>query len=248
MSANEDRETPQDDLFFAGSSDEEEDVEMQAAHDNSSSPGQSHGSRASSPLSLFIPDSDDEIDNEQAIEESNEKPRPKRKIIDLEEEEFRLVSPEPVHSKPRSGIDSAGETSFKEDSSVPSSLKQKIPTPVPPSKKPRTNPPSSSVDSFPPTYLGEILVPNAWSNISGKGYIKNGDRITLHRDEENSLNPVKGSKDVSTKGTKKGDGKKQVSITSMLKPRPIKNNEKKKKSDTIVSLLNSRGNGAFHQK
>ncbi|KAG6874399.1 hypothetical protein C0995_015135 [Termitomyces sp. Mi166 len=214
-------------LFFAASDDETDDVPMEEAHSLAVTiPGDS------SPPSLFLPDSDDE-EAPEAVNASP--PAPKRKIPLPDDEEIRLPSPIPY----RRGS-SVRSTTVKSESPVPQaqiSFKKE-----PPLKKRRLSspPPSTTSPKFPPTYLGEVLVPNAWSNVSGKGYIKINEPVKLHRDvpEEPKAGP---SKSNGAQG-KKGDGKKQMSLKAMLKPQPSKA-KKKIKGDTIVRLMNGKGTG-----
>ncbi|THV06582.1 hypothetical protein K435DRAFT_645293 [Dendrothele bispora CBS 962.96] len=109
----------------------------------------------------------------------------------------------------------------------------------PPTKKRRVSPvPSNNQNIEFPVYIGEVVIPNAWSNVSGKGYVKINDTIRIEREED------EGSKVASTsnnKGKKTDDkkGKKQMSITAMFKPQPMKRS--KKKEDTIVRLVTTRG-------
>jgi DNA repair protein RAD5 len=94
-------------------------------------------------------------------------------------------------------------------------------------------------------YLGETIIANAWSNVSGRGYVKANDFIDVKRDTEDDDPPTASSskgKSASGSGSKKGDGKKQMKLSSMLKPLPPKP-VKKKKGDTIVRLVNKKGFG-----
>ncbi|KDQ63171.1 hypothetical protein JAAARDRAFT_119545 [Jaapia argillacea MUCL 33604] len=128
----------------------------------------------------------------------------------------------------------------------------------PPNKKRRLSPPptrapaaaasSSSADPpFESAYIGSFLVGNAWSTVRGKGYVKSGDEIRVERDDmEEKSTFVKPSG--STKSTGKGKGtsangkdkrKKQMSLTTMLKPQPAK--AAKKKVNDVVRLTNKSG-------
>ncbi|KAF5323584.1 hypothetical protein D9611_005558 [Ephemerocybe angulata] len=94
-----------------------------------------------------------------------------------------------------------------------------------------------------PMYLGETIIANAWSNVSGKGYVKVNDPISLQRDAEDADSAPSSSTKLKGKGSgpeKKAAGKKQMKLSSMLKPTPAKN-FKKKKNDTIVRLVNKKG-------
>lgn len=83
-------------------------------------------------------------------------------------------------------------------------------------------------------YLGTFLVPNAWSTVKGKGYIKPGDEVKIERDGPEDTNVVS----TSVKGKKK-----QLTLKAMLKPQPVKN--VKRKADTIVRLTNKGGFGKY---
>ncbi|GLB43501.1 putative HIRAN domain containing protein [Lyophyllum shimeji] len=232
MTDDEITEGPPSGLFFAGSDDESEDVPMEQADTPAAT-----ASGASSPPSLFLPDSEDEAASKNVAQS----PQPvKRKLLvpdDDLDEEIRLPSPGPYRRG--SSVRSAEDAPVKALSPSP---QPKPPIKDEPSAKKRrisVPPTSSTASTFPPTYLGEVLVPNAWSNVSGKGYIKNNEPVKIHRDEqeESKTGP---SKQNAAQAKKKGDGKKQMSLTAMLKPQPSKS-KKKVKGDNIVRLLNARG-------
>ncbi|KAJ7242607.1 P-loop containing nucleoside triphosphate hydrolase protein [Mycena haematopus] len=117
---------------------------------------------------------------------------------------------------------------------------------VPPRTPPQAENASGSKDassrknpqktSAPPAKKRDMVFAHAWSNVSGKGYIKNGEEVKIMREPQESKKS--GGSKAETK--KKGDGKKQMSLTSMLK-QPSKNSSKSKKIDTIVRLYNTRG-------
>ena len=223
-------EEPPSGLFFAGSDDEDVDAPMEPPQ----SPSATASTRGSSPVTdLFLPGSDDEA----AIPEF-----PmllKRKIL-IPDEEDSIVLPFDIDAP---SIHMSEDVPMKHLSPVPQS-KDSTPKPDPPAKKRRLPPPrtTSAPGNFPPTYLGEVLVPNAWSNVSGRGYVACNDPIRIYRDNESENSNSGSSKTAAIKG-KKGSGKKQMSLSAMLKPQPSKPNNKKKKEDTIVRLLSSRGTG-----
>lgn len=134
----------------------------------------------------------------------------------------------------------AGPSKPFKKSSSPLDAKQRSNS-GPPLKKRRLSPQDTHIttNSFPPTYLGEVLITNAWSNVSGKGYVKPNESIQIQRDEVAAPKPGP-SKQAKSVNKKTGDGKKQLSLATMLKAQPT-NNFKKKKVDTIVRLVNSRG-------
>lgn len=94
-----------------------------------------------------------------------------------------------------------------------------------------------------PAYLGEVLVPNAWSTISGSGYVKPNDIICVRRDHDEESTSVK-LKSKSSNSKKKMDNKKQVTLTSMIGAQPQKFS-KKKRPDTIVRLVTKDDVGTF---
>jgi len=99
-----------------------------------------------------------------------------------------------------------------------------------------------------PMYLGETIITNAWSNVSGKGYVKVNDPIDIRRDtEDDNPPPITSSKSKPTKTTsdKKGSSKKQTKL-SFQQAAPTKV-VKKKKRDTIVRLVNKKGFGMYPQ-
>jgi len=106
----------------------------------------------------------------------------------------------------------------------------------PPGKKRRLSPaleihPQTSL--LRPTYLGDILIENAWSTASGKGYVRSGDSVVIQKDQ-----PATPSSSRSQRPIKKIGDKQQVTIASMMKFQKTK-----KKADTVVRILNQRGFG-----
>ncbi|KAH8835605.1 SNF2 family N-terminal domain-containing protein [Flagelloscypha sp. PMI_526] len=75
-----------------------------------------------------------------------------------------------------------------------------------------------------PQYLGEI-VSNAWSTVGGKGYVKNGEQVTVERDSDAP----------QTTKFQSGSGKKQMSLKAMFKPQNVK--PAKRKADNIIVRL-----------
>ncbi|KAF8079094.1 DNA repair protein RAD5 [Lyophyllum atratum] len=227
-------EGPPSGLFFAGSDDESEDAPMEQADTPAATT-----SGPSSPPSLFLPDSEDE-DRAEDIALS---PLPiKRKLTildDDQDDEIRL--PSPIAYRRGSSAGSVTDVLVKALSPTPQRKPSGKDRPTSPKKRRISPSPTPSIPPpFLPTYLGDVLVPNAWSNVSGKGYIKNNEAIQIHRDEQNEPKPGQ-SKPNPAQGKKGGsDGKKQLSLAAMLKPQPSKV-KKKVKGDNIVRLLNSRG-------
>lgn len=99
---------------------------------------------------------------------------------------------------------------------------------------------------FVAAYLGSFIVGNAWSTVKGKGYCKAGEEIIISRDDPDSLNPSSSKPEGKTKmqrGAVKGKSgaKKQLTLATLIK-QPAK---AKKKTDTAVRIMNTRGFGAF---
>lgn len=223
--------SPPSGLFFAGSDDGETENVMEGL-DESEIPA-TPPAPSSPRSSLFLPDSDDE-DSPEDIEKLSLLPK-KRLVFEDDDSDGDVEIPEP--SDRASSIISIREGSTTSDFTP--SLKP--PSPIhPPTKKRRLSPPDTHT-SLPPMYLGEILIPNAWSNVSGKGYIKPNEPIQIQRDDQGESRP--GSSKSGAAQAKKGDGKKQLSIAAMLKGQPTKQALKKKKADNIVRILNIRGFG-----
>ena len=225
-------EEPPSGLFFAGSDDGDFDAPMEPPQ----SPSATISTRGSSPQTdLFLPGSDDEV----VVPES---PMPLKRKVLVPDEEDSIVLPFDIGV---TSVHTSDDAPMKRLSPV-LQTKDSTPKPNPPAKKRRLSPPraTSAPYDFPPTYLGEVLVPNAWSNVSGKGYVACNDPIRIYRDSESEKGNPGSSKTAAVKG-KKGTGKKQMSLSAMLKPQPSKPNNKKKKEDTIVRLHNSRGTGRF---
>ncbi|KAK7064681.1 DNA repair protein RAD5 [Favolaschia claudopus] len=210
-------------LFFAGSDDEEEEVIEQGDEQQDvdmeppdAAPSSSRGSPApSTPSSrLFLEgDSDDE---EDLFEETAAPQKRPISIDDDSDAEIQCIPPPEVQKGPLK----AGPSKRSPQKSSP-----------PPAKKRRISSPSSQDTT--PTFLGEMVFAHAWSNVSGKGYIKVGEEVKIMREMQDS------KKTGGKEKKKTGDGKKQMSLVSMFK-QPA-NLSKNKKTDNIVRLYNSRG-------
>ncbi|KAF9532114.1 SNF2 family N-terminal domain-containing protein [Crepidotus variabilis] len=174
---------------------------------------------------LFLDDSDDEelvipIDNSQVT---------RLAVLD-DGFGVELLSEDP-RLKSEASIKSRSVSLLKEESPPPPLPKKRRLSEDIPSRS------SPSVNLF-PAYLGELIVPNAWSNVSGKGYVKINDTILVRKDEDESEPPTK-SKAPAVNTKKKSDNKKQLKLSSMLKVQPAKGSKKKK--DNIVRLVNQAG-------
>ncbi|KAG2350922.1 hypothetical protein BDR05DRAFT_955063 [Suillus weaverae] len=235
---------PRGGLFFAGTDDEDDDVNSTRAQIGVSVQPPSHqlAPPSGSPHEkrLFFADSDDEdIPRFQT-------PRPiainSELVMNGDDGESDLEIPS-FEELPRA-------SSVSSISSGPNSLRSSSPAlgpsgEEPPVKKRRLSPPSKvqartgKASSDHPTYLGSFLVGNAWSTVRGKGYIKPGDTIRIERDDPDDF---KSGLPISGKGKKKAlpdnGKKKQLTLGAMLKSQPPKTT---KKADTVVRLTNDRG-------
>ena len=220
-------------LFFAGSDDDDEAPIADCAKSSSSPP-------ASSPPShqLFLEDTEDDDSTYMSPKPSTSSEKTKRPIvIEDEDPEIQIMKHSQVST----------ESKFDQHSRLTSlspTLDKKIPLPEPVAKKRRLLPPEpesppNRPTEFLPIYLGEVVISNAWSNVSGKGYVKLNEIIVVKR-EEQDLPQAGTSKPKPT--TVQSGKKKQISIATMLKPQPVKSTKKKKK-DNIVRLVNNEGFG-----
>ena len=117
-----------------------------------------------------------------------------------------------------------------EKKSKPTTRRQ--PEEVPqPSRKRRKRSPSSDPDFF--AFVGCMVVPNAWSTVKGKGYVKNGDPIFVEWDR---LKQEEDTPKGSDKKKKKPAQKKGKKLTINTHARPRQENFKTKKQNDIVRL------------
>ncbi|TRM65841.1 SNF2 family N-terminal domain-containing protein [Schizophyllum amplum] len=218
-------------LFFAGSDDEEEDEVMEVEAPPPKPPS-SPASTRSEPLFLDVEEDEDVHDT---VEESNNSsiPLSRRQTPD----EFDTLDVDGLIGQKRKPD---SDRALPSEQPVASSSRH-IPSPQSserPVKRPRHDSPSDEkplLDS--PLYLGEFIIANAWSTSSGKCASNNED-VRIYRDD--SQVPVAStSSSKSSKGKKKDDGKKQLSLTAMLKGPSAKAN--KKKMDSIVRVANKNG-------
>lgn len=207
--------------------------------------GQTHSahsgsSRRSRGPQLFLDaDSDDErIENlkRKAADDSD------KEYADIQELDSPPPPPKPRSSSPSHIPRSSSVISIPDDSphvkkkrKVSKSL-EPIVLPKSPRKVTEAREPLAE-----PHFLGEFIVPNAWSTVSGNTYIKAGDRITIER--EDPAPPPKPAPSKNT--TKSGDGKRQTTLKAMFKPPPAKKVGKKKPDNTVVRLVNPRGTGMY---
>ncbi|KAF5392416.1 hypothetical protein D9757_002302 [Collybiopsis confluens] len=211
-------------LFFASSDDE--DVTMQVDDDAHKDEPQLMQRQ------LFLSTNDDEEEDPHVPQKRHSSPD-----VDLDQVFLPRAS-----SVATSSMSEYISISSDEDDDAPS-----LPQEPPPTKKRRLSPPAAPPPSSPnsitfPIYVGEFLVLNAWSSISGSGYVKINDSVKIERD----VDPPVFKR--TSKGEKKGgrqtgtNGKKQVSLASMLKTKPSNmKTPRKKDNDTIVRLVTIQG-------
>ncbi|CAA7268072.1 unnamed protein product [Cyclocybe aegerita] len=225
--------------FFAGS-DDDEDFAMSedASHAGPSSASLpqtprtgASSARSSPPPPLFLHDSDVEKEDSMPVDLPSSSKHPP--LMEDNDSDIEIVE-QPREQKSSNDTQSSASACAHPNAHSPPatniSKKRRLSAdPLPPSKA-----------SFPRTYLGELLVPNAWSNVSGKGYVKPNDTVLVKRDKEEHISKPSTAKPKPGNGKKKSDGKKQITLATMLKPQPAKPS-KKKKADSIVRLVNSKG-------
>ena len=216
-------------LFFAGSDDDEPPI-ANSAKSSSLPPSSSPHSHV-----LFLEDSDDDS-MYISPKPSNVPEKAKRPmVIEEEDPDIQIMKHSQVSAKTKTDQDS-------HPTSLSPTLDKKPLSPGPVAKKRRLLPPehesSPNATEFSPIYLGEVVISNAWSNVSGKGYVKQNETVVVKREEQEL--PQAGTSKL--KPTAVQNGKKQISIATMLKPQPAKSTKKKKK-DNIVRLVNNKGSG-----
>ena len=221
-------------LFFAGSDNEDEPPIASSAKSSSLPPSSSPPSHT-----LFLEDDDDDDSMYMSLKPSNFSEKAKRPIVIEEEDPDIQMVYSQVSTKIRSDKHSR-------PTSLSPTLDRKTPLPGPVAKKRRLSPPEhesppTHATEFLPIYLGEVVISNAWSNVSGKGYVKQNETVVVQREEQDL--PQAGTSKPKPMTVQSGK-KKQISIATMLKPQPAKSTKKKKK-DNIVRLVNNRGSGDY---
>jgi DNA repair protein RAD5 len=231
-------------LFFAGSDDEDERSSVAMSMDdlpvNHSSPSLPQTPITSSPPpneKLFLDDSDDENlllegpmrsvkRSQSTMQESSHV-----EVFELEQLTRRdsksRVNPEDKSPLRPLSLMPEGSSSYV----LPQKKRRMLP-------KLQATQPLTTVH-----FLGEVLVPNAWSTVSGKGYVKPNENFSVRRDEDEESKPAK-SKLANGASVAKKANHKQMTLTSMLKTQSQKLSKKKKK-DTIVRLVNEHDVGAY---
>ena len=217
-------------LFFAGSENEDEPRIAESAKSSSSPPASSPGKP------LFLEDTEDDDSMYMSPIPPSFSERAKRPIED-EDPDIQIMK----HSQILTEIKS--DQHSRPTSSSPT-LDKKALLPGPVAKKRRVSPSeheslSSHAKGFLPIYFGEVVISNAWSNVSGKGYVKPNDTVVVKREEQDL--PQAGTGKPKPTAVQSGR-KKQISIATMLKSEPVKSTKKKKK-DNIVRLVNNKGFG-----
>ncbi|PPQ79873.1 hypothetical protein CVT25_002929 [Psilocybe cyanescens] len=235
-------------LFFAGSDDEDEaeDSDMPLNPESPAIPHtpQTSSSRSSPPNQPLFLEDDDDDENSMSVCEETEVSIPQKRQTVEDDSDIEIIT-DPSLSRQKHDFSHVASSSGTEVSggTFPAQM----------SKKRRVSPTADIqthqlIDNFPPTYLGEVVVPNAWSNVSGKGYVKVNEFIKIQRDQKDDpkVGPSKGEASKSMSGKKKADGKRQITLSNMLKPQaPKANNARKRKGDTIVRLVNNKGFGLY---
>ena len=218
-------------LFFAGSDDDEPPIASSAK--SSSIPPSSSPSHI-----LFLEESDDDDSMYMLPKPSTFSENAKRPFaIEEEDPDIQIVG----HSQDSTKIKC---DQHSRPISLSPTLDKKTLLPEPVAKKRRLLPPEhesppNHTTEFSPIYLGEVVITNAWSNVSGKGYVKQNETVVVKREEQDL--PQAGTSKPKPMAVQNGK-KKQISITTMLKPQPVKSTKKKKK-DNIVRLVNNKGSG-----
>jgi DNA repair protein RAD5 len=219
-------------LFFAGSDDDEPPI-ARSAKSSSLPPSSSPHSHV-----LFLEDTDDDDAMYMSPKPSNLSEKAKRPIVIEEEDpDIQIMK----HSQVSAKIESDQRSC---PTSLSPTLDKKTLSPEPVAKKRRLLPPehessSNHATELSPIYLGEVVISNAWSNVSGKGYVKQNESVVVKREEQEL--PQAGTSKLKPTTVQSGK-KKQISIATMLKPQPAKS-AKKKKKDNIVRLVNNNGSG-----
>lgn len=183
---------------------------------------------------------------------------PPQQRLFLDDSDDEVIVPEPyfptlkrsqtVMMDNTSGVDMAEQLNKDIDSMPDDRRRSRPPPPSVPQKKRRLFPQAQTEEASAcalPAYLGDVLIPNAWSTISGGGYVKPNDIIYARRDHEEECMAVKLKSKSSHGGNskKKTENKKQVTLTSMMGAQPQKV-AKKKRPDTIVRLVTKDDVGA----
>lgn len=209
------------------------------------------------PLSIFVPEDEDENISSDLIaskpnffadsdEEMEEEPSLVKRKRDESEPIQRWATRSPARSASSLSMgvsthDSDDDFEIEIIDSMP--LKQQISPP--PLKKRRLS--HERLDdaikfhiadqtSHKSTYVGEMIVPDAWATTSGQNLLENGDFVRIQCEAEEGDNKLK------AKAKSKKDSGKQMTLTSMMKkkaPLPVKKSD----NNLIVRFINEKGQG-----
>ncbi|KAF8899229.1 DNA repair protein RAD5 [Infundibulicybe gibba] len=166
-------------LFFAGSDEDEEVIRTQLPEKLAAS-SLVDDRRDVPPIpaeGLFLADSGDEEDFLQLG------CSPQKRSARSQDPDYDSDINAPIFDAPRASSVSA--TSEHISISSGSSTPERQKNIAPPTKKRRLLSPPKPLEAPAPnlrSYLGDILIPNAWSNVSGKGYVKRNDSFKIQRD------------------------------------------------------------------
>jgi DNA repair protein RAD5 len=253
-----------DSLFFAGSDDEELNVQVNSVIDSDEDDLKARlGAHAER---LFLEGTDEDL----SLNPSRCSPSIRGNILALGEDQPDLEMDIPTSDAegPRSSSvatmssDDGDAPTLQSDSARPSTKRRRLSLPPLPSSSKMAR---LRLDAAAPAskagghladremqvlashYLGSFIIGNAWATAKGKGYVNPGDEILIVREDQTEKPGFKGppSTRLARNGASKGatyKGKtKQLTLSAMMKPQPSR--PPRPKVDTIVRLTNVRGFG-----
>lgn len=226
-------------LFFAGSDDDDHDdrlpigsTKLDSIPTSSPPPGpQSDSSSSALEGPRFFVESE-----EEGVPSHASSPGPSKLFFPGDDSDNEIELPPSGDVRRASSVGSISRGPFPRRS-----RQARSPSPEPPKKKQRLSPdvpPPVPITSKQDTYLGSLVVGNAWSTVKGKGYTQSGDEVLVERDSFDAGPSNRG------KGKDRGQ-KKQLTLTAMMKSRPP--NFAKRKPATVVRLTNKAGFGGQTQ-
>ena len=222
-------------LFFAGSDDEGDSTPAGQGSQDADAVALSGPPREQR---LFLADSDEEQEEERVFRFDGP-PGPSGPALPDGGDDFvseaELL---PFEEVPRassvssfsSGLSAKGSSPAPSESSLPPAKKRRL---LPDTA---SAPPSNTGDS----YLGCLVIGNAWSTSKGKGYVSPGDEILVERDDPDDA--PRFSKSKNKEGADKGK-KRQLTLKAMMNPQPSK--FVKRKADIVIRLTNKAGFGEW---
>ena len=226
-------------LFFAGSDDDDDDSSP-AGHKSQVANAVELSVSGVAPREqrLFLADSDEEQE-EEMVSRLQGPPRHSSGLLPPDDGVDDFLSESdllPLEAIPRapsvsslsSGLSGRGSSPVPSESSPPPAKKRRL---LP--DKVSTHP-SSTGDS----YLGCLVVGNAWSTVKGKGYISPGDEVLVERD--GLADTPRSSKGKNKEAANRGK-KKQLTLKAMVNPQPSK--FMRRKVDAVIRLTNKAGFG-----